>query len=170
MAAVDHFLKIDGPAVEGESGDGNHKNEIEVEEYHWEQFQEGSGGGGGGVGSGKVKMETFKVFFRTCKATPNVMLACANGQPYKTVTLSTRKSGGTQQDYLIWTLSEAIVCKHRHVGKEFVSASGEKTVIPLDEIHFNFASIQCEYKVQKDDGSLGGSVKTGWNRKTNSKM
>jgi type VI secretion system secreted protein Hcp len=170
MAAVDYFAKFENPSQEGESTDGNHKNEIEVEEYHWEQSQEGTGQGGGGMGAGKVKMSPFRILFRTCKATPNLMLACANGQPHKTVTLSCRKAGATQHDYLIWTLSEVIVSKHMHTGKEFVSSSGEKTVIPLDEFHLNFGSIQCEYKVQKDDGSLGGSVKAGWNQKTKSKM
>jgi type VI secretion system secreted protein Hcp len=170
MAAADHFVKFDGPKLEGESNDNKHQGELEAEEYHFEQVQEGTGQGGGGVGAGKVKMGEFRIHFRTCKATPNVMLACANGQPYKTVTITTRKAGSTQQDYLIWTLSEVVISKHIHTAKEFVSPSGEKTVIPLDQIHLNFGSIQCEYKVQKDDGSLGGSVKTGWNRKTNSKM
>ena len=38
-------------------------------------------------------------------------------------------------------------------------------MIPLDEVHLNFATVDCEYKVQKEDGSLGGSAKTGWGRK-----
>lgn len=168
MAAVDYFLKL--PNCDGEAQDSKHQDEIEVEEYEWEQYQEGSGGGGSGGGAGKVKMGDFRILIRTCKATPNLMLACANGQPYKSAVLTCRKAGQTPQDYMIWTLSDAVVCHHKHLGKEFVSDSGEKTVIPSDEIHLNFSSIQCEYKVQKEDGSLGGSVKTGWNRKTNSKM
>jgi type VI secretion system secreted protein Hcp len=114
-------------------------------------------------------MGDFKILMRTCKATPTLMLACANGEPYKTATLTCRKAGKGQQDYLKWTLSEVIVSKHVHQGKEFISASNQRTVIPLDEVHLNFGSVECEYKVQKDDGSLGGSVKTGWDRKKNKK-
>jgi type VI secretion system secreted protein Hcp len=167
MAAVDFFLKIDD--VQGESGDTKHQNEIQVEEFSWEECQEGTGSGGGGVGAGKVAMSNFRVWIRTCKASPTLFLACANGTAYKTATLTCRKAGKTPQDYLTWTLSEVIVTKFAQLAKEFVSASGQKTVIPLEEINFNFSSIQYEYKVQKEDGSLGGSVKTGWNLKTNQK-
>ena len=167
MAAVDYFLKIDG--VEGESGDDKHQNEIEVEEFQWEQAQEGSGQGGGGVGAGKVKMGDFRILLRTCKATPTLMLACASGEPYKSAILTCRKAGKGQQDYLKWTFTEVIISRYVHQGKEFISSSNQKTVIPLDEVHLNFGTVECEYKVQKEDGSLGGSVKTGWDRKKNKK-
>ena len=101
MAAVDYFLKIDG--VEGESQDDKHQNEIQVEEFKWEQENEGSGHAGGGTGAGKGKMHDFVLMMRTCKATPKLMLACAEGTPFKSASLTCRKD---QQDYLKWDFSE----------------------------------------------------------------
>jgi type VI secretion system secreted protein Hcp len=40
----------------------------------------------------------------------------------------------------------------------------------MDSVSLNFSRIQVEYKEQKADGSLGASIKVGWDRKTNKKL
>jgi type VI secretion system secreted protein Hcp len=39
--------------------------------------------------------------------------------------------------------------------------------MPVDQISLNFAKIEQEYKEQKADGTLAGSVKAGWDLKQN---
>jgi type VI secretion system secreted protein Hcp len=36
---------------------------------------------------------------------------------------------------------------------------------PVDSVSLNFAKVHVEYKQQKADGSLGGSIKAGWDVK-----
>ena len=37
--------------------------------------------------------------------------------------------------------------------------------MPLDQISFNFAKIEIEYKEQKADGTLGGAIKAKYDLK-----
>jgi type VI secretion system secreted protein Hcp len=46
----------------------------------------------------------------------------------------------------------------------------DRPIVPLDHISLNFAKIEFEYKEQKPDGSLGGTVKAGWDVKANKKV
>src|SRR5688500_16372886 len=98
MAVVDYFLKVD--SIEGESTDDKHKNEIDVESWSWGETNSGTHATGGGGGAGKVSMQDFNFTMRVCKATPKLMLACANGQHIKEATLTCRKAGTEQQEYL----------------------------------------------------------------------
>ena len=56
--AVDMFLKLDAKsgAIDGESTDDKHANEIEVLSWSWGMSQSGSAHSGGGAGSGKVNV------------------------------------------------------------------------------------------------------------------
>ena len=40
----------------------------------------------------------------------------------------------------------------------------------MDSFSLNFSKIQVEYKQQKADGSLGASIKAGWDVKNNKKF
>jgi len=169
MQQTDYFLNVDDKKVKGESTAKDHEDEIQLYEFSWGENQEGSGGGGGGAGAGKVKMGDLVVRMQMNKASPELMLACAKGAHYDKVVLTCRKAGGKQENYLAWTLTEAIVTKYETTGKE-VQVNGETTVIPLDEVRFGFKSIKVEYKPQKNDGSLGPAVTAGWDRKTTGTM
>jgi type VI secretion system secreted protein Hcp len=48
-------------------------------------------------------------------------------------------------------------------------SGGEGEVVPADSFSLNFSKIQVEYKQQKPDGSLGTSIKAGWDVKQNKK-
>src|SRR6266542_976170 len=98
MAAVDFFLKLEG--VDGESADSKHKGEIDVESWSWGESQSGTHGAGGGGGAGKVSMQDFHFVMKVNKASPKLMLACATGQHIKEATLTCRKAGKDQQEFL----------------------------------------------------------------------
>ena len=162
MAAVDFFLKLDG--IEGESTDSKHKGEIDLESWSWGESQSGGHSAGGGGGAGKVSMQDFHFVMKINKASPKLMLSCAEGAHIKSGILTCRKAGKEQQEFLKITMSELLVSSYQTGG------SGHADIIPTDQISINFSKIEFEYKEQKADGSLGGAVKAGWNVKENKKV
>lgn len=157
MAAVDYFLKIDG--IPGESQDSKHKDEIEVESFSWGESQAGSFARGGGGGAGKVQMQDFHFSMRVCKATPKLFLACATGQHIKQAVLTCRKAGKDQQDFLKWTFHDVLISSYQTGG------SGAGDILPMEQVSFNFAKVEVEYKEQKADGTLGGAIKAHYDLK-----
>ena len=160
MAAVDYYLKIDG--IEGEST--ARKGEIDVESWSWGESQSGTHVGGGGGGAGKVQMQDFHFVMGYNKASPKLMEACATGQHIKEGTLLCRKAGGKQEDYLKIKFSDLLISSYQTGG------SSHGGVVPTDQISFNFSKIEVEYKEQKADGTLGGTVKSGYDLKKGQKV
>jgi len=162
MAAVDYFLKIDG--IDGESADSKHKGEIDLMSWSWGEAQGGTHGTGGGGGAGKVVMQDFHFVMKINKASPKLMLACADGEHIKQAILVCRKAGKDQQEFLKITFKDLLVSSYQTGGH------GSADVIPVDQISLNFSSIQQDYKEQKPDGTLGGAVSAGWDVKANKKL
>ena len=156
MAAVDYFLKIEG--IEGESQDHKHKGEIDVASWSWGEMNAGSHAAGGGGGAGKVSMQDFHFCMGVNKAAPKLLLACATGEHIKKATLTCRKAGKEQQEFLKYTFTDMLVSSYQTGG------SGGN-VMASEQISMNYAKIEVEYKEQKADGSLGGPVKAGYDLK-----
>ena len=159
MALVDYFLKIDG--IQGESQDSKHKNEIQLESWSWGEQQSGSFAALGGGGVGKVQMGDFQFVKVMDQSDPNLAKACATGQHIPTATLTARRAGGSQQEYLIIKLSDVLVSSYQTGG----SNSGE--ALPTSQVSLNFAKISQTYNAQKADGTPGGSVKFEYDQKQN---
>ncbi len=162
MAVTEYFVKIKG--IEGESADKDHKGEIDVQSWSWGETQSGSHSAGGGGGAGRVSMQDFHFTMKVNKATPKLMLACATGEHIPEAVLVCRKAGGQQQEYLKVTFSDLLVSSYQTGG----AASSD--LIPTDQISLNFSKIEFEYKEQKQDGTLGGAIKAGYNVKQNVKI
>jgi len=158
---ADMFLKLDG--VEGESNDKSHKGEIEILSFSFGAVQPGSAGRGGGAGVGKVQIQDFNFAKYFDKASPKLFEACATGKHLPKVTLTCRKAGGSQQEYLKITMSEALVASIQNSG------SGGET-LPTESVSLNFTKIEIEYKPQDEKGGLGGVVKAGWDSAQNQKV
>ena len=161
MAAVDYFLKIDG--IEGESADDKHKGEIDIQSFSFGVANSGSHAGGGGGGSGKSSFQDLHFTTHVSKASPKLFLACATGEHIKKAVLTVRKAGKDQQEYMKVTLEDLLVSSYQDGGHE-------GSVFPSDQFALNFAKIEFDYKEQKSDGTLGGSVKTGYDVKANKKV
>jgi type VI secretion system secreted protein Hcp len=157
--SVDYFLKIEG--VDGESTDDKHKGEIELESWSVGAANAGSFSSGGGGGTGKVAMQDFNFVKKTDKASAKLFTACCTGEHLKSATLTCRKAGKEQQEFLIVVLTSVIVSSYQTGG------SAGADVIPTEQLSFNFAKIEYKYKEQKADGSLGGEVVGGWDVTTN---
>lgn len=156
--AVDYFLKLDG--IEGESADAKHGNEIDIVSWGWGERQFGAHAGGGGGGSGKVAMQDFNFVMRVNKASPKLLLACANGQHVKTALLTCRKAGKDQQEYMKIKFTDLLV-------SSFQTGGSPEAEIPVDRISLNFAKIEYEYYPQKPDGTLGAKIPVHWDLKQN---
>jgi type VI secretion system secreted protein Hcp len=161
LATVDYFLKIDG--IPGESRDAKHKDEIELESFSWGESNAGSPAtGGGGGGAGKVQMEDLHVVMKFNKASPLLLLACATGQHLKQAILTARKAGKAQLEFLVFKFTDLLVSSYR--------TSGHTDVVPMDEVAFDFARIEVEYRPQRPDGTADTPVKAGWDLKANKKV
>lgn len=160
--AVDYFLKIDG--IEGESTDKTHGKEIDVLNWSWGETQAGQAGGrGAGAGAGKVSMQDFIFYMKVNKASPILMLACATGKHIKEATLTCRKAGGTQEEYMSIKLNDLLVSSYQVKGE-----GGDE--VPSDEVKLNFSKITYAYKMQKKDGTLDSPIVTGYDVKLNTKF
>ena len=162
MATADYFLKIDG--IPGESQDAKHKGAIDLESFSWGETNGGSAGGGSGGGAGKVAMQDFHFTSRVNKASPTLFLACATGKHIKEAVFSARKAGKAQQDYLVFKFRDLLISSYQVGGAE---AAGD---VPMDQVSFNFAQIEYEYRPQKPDGSLDTPIKAGWDVKKGKKL
>jgi type VI secretion system secreted protein Hcp len=158
MAEVDYFIKFDG--IKGESTDAKHKDEIDVESWSWGETNVGTGPAGGGAGAGKVSMHDFHFVMGLNRASIDLMKACATGQHIKTATLSARKAGKGQQEYLTFKFYDVLVSSYQTGGSE-------AALVPTDAVSFNFAKLEVEYKPQLADGSLAAGVQFKYDLKTN---
>jgi type VI secretion system secreted protein Hcp len=162
MAGSDYFLKVDG--IQGESVDAKHKGEIELESFTWGETNAAGPTGAGGAGAGKVSIQDLHFAMRFNKASPALVLACANGKHLKSAVLTARKAGKGQQEYLVYKLTDVLVSSYQTTGSTHEGAR------PLDEVSLGFGKIEIEYRPQKADGSLEAPVKVGWDVLKNTKL
>jgi type VI secretion system secreted protein Hcp len=154
--AVDIFLKIDG--IKGESKDDKHKESIEVLSWSWSVSQTGSMATGGGGGTGKASFGDLHITHTIDAASPVLALHCANGKHIPSATLTQRKAGEAQQDFLIWKMTDVIITN--------VSDSGhDGGGLPQESVSLQYAKIEGEYKPQNEKGTLEAGIKWGWDLK-----
>jgi type VI secretion system secreted protein Hcp len=154
--ASDIFAKLGD--IKGESGDSKHKDEIEVLSYSWGVTNAGSMAHGGGGGEGKATFHDLSFVHKIDKASPVLMQTCATGAHLKEATITHRKAGKEQHEYLIVKLSDVIITGVTHGG----SGDGDS-----ENISLSFAKVALEYKPQKPDGSLDAGVFFKYDLKAN---
>ena len=147
--AADYFLKLD-PKIEGEATDGKHKGEIELESWSFAS-ERLLGTLSGGSGSGKSVPGDFLCTKRQDKSSPRLAQAVAMGDHFKPSSLCASR-GGAQQEHHDYQRR-----LHRPIS-ELGTGNG---VLPMESLSLNYAQMVQEQE-QKADGSLGGSVKLGY--------
>ncbi len=159
--ATDFFIKIDG--IEGESTDEKHAKEIELTGWSFGVTNQGTMASGGGGGSGKAEFSDITIRKRVDRSTPKMLKAAASGDHIPKIVLVSRKAGGKggQVDYLTVSLGDVFIS-----GYQSDAGIGGDS-IPQESIKLNYATIKYEYKPQKPDGSLEGSVTAGYDRHLN---
>jgi type VI secretion system secreted protein Hcp len=145
--ASDIFGKLGD--IKGESLDSKHKDEIEILSFSWGVTNAGSMGHGSGGGEGKSTFHDLSFVHKIDKASPILMQACANGTHIKEATITHRKAGKGQQEYLIVKMNDVIITGVTHGG------SGDGAT---ENVSMAFAKVAVEYKPQKPDGSLDAGI------------
>jgi type VI secretion system secreted protein Hcp len=147
--ASDIFAKIGD--IKGESLDDKHKGEIEILSWSWGVTQSGTMAHGGGGGEGKANFNDFNFTHHIDKASPVLLKACATGEHIKEATVTVRKAGKGQQEFLIIKMNDIIITGVAPSGAGDGAATAEHVAL-------QFAKVDLEYKPQKQDGSLDAGV------------
>jgi type VI secretion system secreted protein Hcp len=148
VSASDIFLKLGD--IKGESTDSKHKDWIEVLSWSW----------GMSAGTGRVKRGTIApqciqdltLMKLVDSSSPQIIMAGVLGEIQKEATLTLRKAGGDQQEYLIIKMSDVLVTSYQTGG-----GGGSEAQI-TDEVVLHFSSIRGEYRPQDAKGGLGTPV------------
>jgi type VI secretion system secreted protein Hcp len=155
--ASDTFAKIGD--IKGESLDSKHKDEIEVLSWSWGVTQTGAEAHGGG-GAGKASFQDFTFTHHIDQGSPSLMKACATGEHIKEATITLRKAGKGQQEFLIIKMSDVIVTG---VAPSAVGDGAETA----ESVALQCAKVDLEYKPQKPDGSLDAGLHFRFDIKAN---
>jgi type VI secretion system secreted protein Hcp len=157
VVASDIFAKLGD--IKGESLDDKHKDEIEVLSWSWGVTNAAPASTGTGAGAGKPKFQDFSFTHKIDKASPVLMQACATGVHLKEATITHRKAGKGQQEFLIIKMNDVIVTA---LTDGDTSDGGSSETVSLA-----FAKVDVEYKPQKADGSLDAGVHFKYDLKAN---
>jgi type VI secretion system secreted protein Hcp len=142
--AADIFAKIGD--IKGESFDDKHKDEIEVLSYSWGVTNPGNVHGGA---SGKATFQDLSITHHIDKASPALMRACATGEHLKEATITHRKAGKGQLEFLIIKMNDVIITGVTHTRDSNDSS---------ENVTMAFAKVDLEYRPQKADGSLDAGI------------
>jgi type VI secretion system secreted protein Hcp len=153
--ASDIFAKI--ADIKGESVDAKHKDEIEVLSFSWgvtnpADFKSP------GAGAGRPTFADLTFLHKIDKASPNLLKACATGTHLKEATITHRKAGKGQQEYLIINMSDVVVTS---------VALSDNSEAGSENVSLAFAKVHLEYKPQKLDGTLDAGVHFKFDIKAN---
>ena len=155
--AADIFAKLGD--IKGESADDKHKDEIEVLSFSWGFTNAATAPAGGGAGAGKPSFHDLFFVHAIDKASPSLMHACATGAHLKEATITQRKAGKGQQEFLVIKMGDVIV-----TGVSFADAGGGSS---SENVSLAFAKIDFAYSPLKADGSLDAAVHFKFDLKAN---
>ena len=155
--ASDIYAKIGD--IKGESLDDKHKDEVEVLSWSWGVSQSGTMAHGGGGGEGKASFNDFNFTHHIDKASPALMKACATGQHIPEATVTVRKAGKGQQEYLVIKMTDVIVTS--------VAPSMDTGAASIEGAALRFGKVDLEYRPQKADGSLEPGIHFKYDIKAN---
>lgn len=156
--AVDMIMKIE--KIDGESKVKGHEDEIDVLSWSWGMSQAGSFHTGAGGGAGKVNVQDLSFTKWVDKASHALMLHCCNGAHIDKITLVVRKAGKDPLEFLKIDMTKCMITS--------VSTGGSGGEDQLTEnVTINFALVDVEYQLQKDDGTGEAGGDFGWDIEAN---
>jgi type VI secretion system secreted protein Hcp len=155
--AADIFAKLGD--IKGESLDDKHKDEIEVLSWSWGVSNASNAATGSGAGAGRASFHDLSFTHKIDKASPVLMQACATGVHLKDATITHRKAGKGQQEFLVIKMNDVIVTGVSHSDS---GADGS-----MESVTLAFAKVDLEYKPQKADGTLDAAIAFKFDLKAN---
>jgi type VI secretion system secreted protein Hcp len=155
-AAFDAFLKIEG--VPGEATATGHKDEIDIESFSMGITRLAATGGGTSTARAQFTDISFTHYLD--KASPLLMLRCAQGTLIPTAVLTCRTVGARQDIFYVIRLTDVVVTSVSIGG----AAGGDR---PTETFSLNYARIEWEYIPQLATGGMGDPVRATWNLQAN---
>ena len=157
--ASDIFAKLGD--IKGESLDDKHKDEIELLSWSWGVTNAKAPLTGSGGGKGKATFHDLSFTHKIDKASPLLLKGCATGQHLKEATITRRKAGKGQQEYLIIKMNDILITNVSPAG-----SNGDSGLV-LEQVALQAAKVDLEYKPQKADGSLDAGLHFKYDVKAN---
>ena len=154
--ASDIFAKLGD--IKGESLDDKHKDEIEVLSWSWGVTNAAKPKGSGG-GAGKASFNDLSFTHKIDRASPALLEGCATGQHLKEATITHRKAGKGQQEFLIIKMNDVLITA--------VADSDGNEGGSVETVSLAFAKVDVEYRPQKADGSLDAGIHFKYDLKAN---
>lgn len=154
--AADIFAKLGD--IKGESLDDKHKDQIELLSWSWGVANAGTRSAGGGGGAGKPTFHDLSFTHKIDKASPALLQRCATGQHLKEATITRRKSGKGQQEFLIIKMNDVLITS---------VAETDEGDSQMETVTLAFAKVDLEYRPQKRDGSLEAGLHFKYDIKAN---
>ena len=158
--ASDIFAKLGD--IKGESLDDKHKDEIELLSWSWGVTNAKAPLTGSGGGKGKATFHDLSFTHKIDKASPLLLQGCATGQHLKEATITRRKAGKGQQEYLVIKMNDVVITS---VAEEDGGGSSQVETVTLA-----FAKVDLEYRPQKSDGSLDAGIHFKYDIKANKEL
>ncbi len=155
--AFDAYLKIEGPDVAGESKATGFEKQIALYSFSWGASNPVTFGSGTGGGAGKVSVSSFNLMKKTDSASPLLFQSCCKGDHYKKATVTLRKAGGEQINYLVYEFDTVFVESIQWSG----SSGGDDT--PTESLSLAYAKVTISYQPQTDKGAAEGKpMRASW--------
>ena len=101
--------------------------------------------GAGGAASGKASFRDFSFIHQLDKASPVLMRACATGQHVRDATITVRKAGQGQQEYLVIKMTDVVITG--------VTPTAAGDGVPAETVSLQCARVDVEYRPQRADGA-----------------
>ena len=155
--ASDIFAKLGD--IKGESLDDKHKDEIKILSWSWGVANTRPPATGSGAGTGKATFSDLAFTHKIDKASPLLLQGCATGQHIKDATITRRKAGKGQQEFLVIKMSDVVITS--------VSESDDSGGDQTETVTLAFAKVDVEYRPQKPDGSLAAGLHFKYDLKSN---
>ena len=154
--AFDTFMKIEGPAVAGETTASGMAGSFEILSFSWGASNPVTiGSTSGGISGGKVSISSFNVMKTSEDASALLFAACCAGQHYETITVTMRKATGTsggQQAFLTYTFTNCMIESIQWSG----SSGGDDA--PTESLSIAFGQVSIAYSKQ---GAKTGTMSAG---------
>lgn len=154
MAKSDIFFKVDGARhgpIKGDSQDSSHRDEIEVIDWSWGMKASTAMSSAGDAA--KVTINELNITKRVDSASTALMSAMRNNEPIKKGLLTVRKAGGTQMEYMKFTIQNGRVT---HYDLRSGDVGGELAMI--EHVSFSFQRVSVEFIPQGSDGARRGGM------------
>jgi len=153
-AAFDAFLKLEG--VPGEAIVTGHKDEIDIESFSMGLSRPAATGG---TQTGRPQFTDISFTHYLDKASPILMLKCAQGAHIPTAVLTCRTVGASSFVFYKVTLTDVMVTSVSIGG----ASGGDR---PTETFSLNYTRIEWEYIPQLPTGGQGQPVRASWDLAT----